>query len=91
MSTRQNADAVFFKAFGNDRNFMTPNIERRGWVASGRHAYEISWGYGMDRNTKIYGVTIVDADGTRNHELSECAHSLGEAEAKLEEIRERYR
>jgi len=88
--TKQAKD-LLHKAYQGGRNFMTPHVRRIGMVAGGRHAYEISSGEGFTRGTTIYGVSIVDADGSKNSELSGCVDSMRAAEEKLESIRELYR
>lgn len=91
MNTPNAARHLFRKVFNNKVNMLTREIVRYGWIANGRHAYEISRGAGINPETTLYGVTIVDADGTHNHELSEAVHSMDEVDAVLNKIRGLYR
>ena len=90
MKTPTSARELFRSTFKGSTNFLTREVVTYGWVASGRHAYEISRGEGMGGGY-LYGVTIIDADGTHNSDLSEAVHSLGAVEEKLQRIRGIYR
>lgn len=89
-NTPDSARHLFIDRFKGQANVFTRGIVRFGWVAAGRHAYEISQGKGIMGGT-IYGVTILDADGTHRTDLGELVHSLEEVETKLQSIREIYR
>lgn len=84
------ANEIFNLAYGDSKNFMTPNVMRRGKINKNR-AYELSNGRGMS-NQKIYGVTIVDIDDngntTRRTDLSDCFQSLDSAERFIESLKE---
>lgn len=68
--------ARFNAAYNGERNFMTPNVERYG--KAGRLLYELSSGRGFGRET-IYGVTVIDVDGNKRSDLSNCFATRDEA------------
>jgi len=89
MKDHTSARDLFRTLFKGEMNLFTREVVRYGWVASGRHAYEISKGESMGGGS-MYGVTIIDANGTHNHDLSEAMHSMEEVDAKLQSIRDIY-
>ena len=89
MNTSTSARELFIATLKGG-NMFTPYLVRYGWVAAGRHAYEISQGESMSGGT-LYGVTLIDADGTHNHDLGGAVHSMEEVEEKLQSIRDIYR
>jgi hypothetical protein len=64
------ANRLFADRYHGQGNFMTPDIIARGMTKSGRFAWELSQGEGINRQP-IYGVTVLDA-ATRESEHSLC-------------------
>lgn len=77
---RSQIAALFNRVYDGGRNFMTPNLVKYG--KRGRLVYEISSGTGM-RQQPIYGVTVLEIDGTERSDLSTMFQSLREAEAYI--------
>lgn len=73
-------DQVFAKAFNGNPNFMTPAIHYRAFV--GPYAVELSEGSSIMGSGSIYGVTVLNQDGSRpaNSGLSQCFHSYTDAQ-----------
>lgn len=57
---------LFRTTYNNSRNFMTPDV--LGYGKRGRLVYELSTGHFADDT--IYGVTVLEVDGTKRHDLS---------------------
>lgn len=73
---------LFRTVYGNSRNFMTPDV--LGYGKRGRLVYELSTGHFMDDT--IYGVTVLETDGEKRHDLSAGSFkSLDEAKAYIKE------
>lgn len=89
-NTNVSARQMFLDTFKGETNLFTREVVRYGWVASGRHAYEVSKGESMVKGKSMYGVTFIDADGTHNHDLSEAVHSLDEVDELLDKVRSLY-
>ena len=68
---------------GLGHNFMTPDLIRYQDCDNG-YLIELSIGRGFD-NDKIWGVTVLNSDGTRTHDtdLSQMFHSRGGAERHI--------
>jgi hypothetical protein len=65
------------------QNFMTPTVIRYYDLPDGTMV-ELSSGTGFD-NDPIYGVTVLNPDGTQNHDQSRMFHSLGQATTYIAE------
>ena len=59
MTARQ----VFRDVFGDEPNFMTPNLVKLETI--GDYIVEVSEGSGLEPGTRLYGVTVLELDGTR--------------------------
>ena len=70
----------FEDTFNGQKNFLTPSVVEYG--QRGRCLYEISTGTGIGGRA-IYGVTVLDLDGTHRHDLSTSAGSLADAKAHI--------
>lgn len=64
---RSEISAIFRRVYGSNQNFMTPKVMDYG--QRGRFVWELSSGRGMS-NQPIYGVTIIEVDGSRRLDLS---------------------
>ncbi len=53
---------IFYNTFGDSQNFMTPEVV--SYQVAGPYAVELSRGTGI-WNESIYGVTVLELDGTR--------------------------
>ncbi len=87
-----NADQIFKKEYGNNRNVMTSAVICREMVGDNR-AVELSTGSGFSGN-ELFGVTVVDYCPATyrtiaKHALSKCLHSEQEAKDYIEELKER--
>lgn len=58
----QYADNIFRVRYNGKNNFMTPNIIERK-IKDGR-VYELSSGDGLSLGSKLFGVTVLNPDGT---------------------------
>jgi len=72
--------ARFDRVFNGEKNFLTPNVLSYG--KAGRLLWELSTGEGIEHEP-IYGVTVINVDGGREHDLSGCFHSRAEAEEHI--------
>lgn len=68
---------LFRRAYNGQPNFMTPNPVTYG--KRGRLCYEISRGTGID-GRPLYGVTVIELDMNRRHDLSQCFDSFHKAD-----------
>jgi len=59
------------------KNIMTPHIIAYG--VRGNLAYELSEGIGM-KDHSIFGVTVIQLNGVRRTDLSDCFDSIEEAD-----------
>lgn len=69
---------IFHRTYNGQPNFLTPDHVQSG--KRGRLLYEISSGEGLG-GAALYGVTVIELDGTRRKDLSDCFPSLAEAQA----------
>lgn len=74
--TRTEIAIRFAETYNAQKNFMTPNIIEYG--KAGRLLYELSSGQWIGGKT-IYGVTVIDVDGNKHPDLSDCFATRGEA------------
>jgi hypothetical protein len=74
------ARETFRSTYGNSRNPLTDNVIRYGWrtIDGKRYAYELSSGTFL--NAPIYGVSVVEADKTKRHDLSDALFTHAAAE-----------
>lgn len=84
------AQEIIRKAYGNSRNFMTPNILGRGLLPGG--AYELSTGSGFDHEP-IYGVSVVwlNLGGTTErakYPVSQMFYSREDARAHIRRLKD---
>ena len=84
MATNERARAAFRIAYGDSKNFMTPDTVWSKVI--GGYAVELSHGSGIF-TPDLYGVTVVTLAGERT-ELSDCFDSLDEATAYADSLRE---
>ena len=68
---------LFHRTYNGKPNFMTPNPVTYG--KRGRLCYEISRGTGID-GRPMYGVTVIEIDMTKRHDLSQSFPSFNEAD-----------
>lgn len=61
---------TFDRVYNGEKNFMTPNVLRYG--KRGKYIYELSDGKAFMREGRIYGVTVLTADG----EKTELGHNF---------------
>ena len=82
------------EAYGTSPNFMTPTYETSGMI-SPTIGYELSSGSGIDRNTSLYGISVVErlsnGDVVARYDLSECKHSRAEALRYIRELKNKFR
>lgn len=50
------------------KNFLTPNVVEFGETE--KFIYELSSGEGIRRGSKMFGVTVLEKDGTKRHDLN---------------------
>lgn len=74
----------FRAAFNGNTNFMTPTVIRYG--KQGDFLYELSRGAGLF-GKPLFGVTVLDLDGTHRHDLSESFSTIEEAESYIEVLK----
>ena len=69
-------------------NMVTPHAMEFGTIAPGLH-YELSWGEGiLDRNHKLYGVTLADDRVMLNGDSrNKMFHTLTDAREYIESLR----
>ena len=78
-----NAHEIFQAAYNGQTNFMTPDV-----ISCRIHnglAVEISQGHGFDRK-RIFGVTVLETDGTKRPDLNKLFFSQAKAEAYVETL-----
>lgn len=94
MSRRRSAREILKFEFGGSKNFMSPHIIKCGNVTPNM-VYETSWGEGLERGQRIYGLTLVSVqpDGTTKGEytLSKSFGDKAELETYLGELKERFK
>jgi hypothetical protein len=73
--------ALFDRVYQGQKNFITREIVRYG--RQGRLLYELSEGTGFEPGTKIYGVTVLEEDGTKRNDLAQAFSLLSKAEAYI--------
>lgn len=79
------ARKAILKAYGDSRNFVTPDIE--GFDVVNGYAVEYSSGSAFLSPGRIYGVSIVTLAGERRNDLSESGFStLEDAKAHAERV-----
>ena len=82
---------LFFKAYGEGKNFMTPNVLKIAWLVPDKVAYEISEGRGIEHE-RIYGLTVVaiDKEGEVKRlgsPVSDCFRSKSQLKRRIERIK----
>jgi hypothetical protein len=89
-STTLTAREILRLEYGDSRNFLTPIVHVRGTLAP-CIAYELSSGEGLERGSRIFGVSIVrvNDDGTtdRDHDASACFSSMSAATQYVDKLR----
>lgn len=75
------AEAAFARM---GKNFMTPNIIRYQDLPNG-YMVELSEGTGFENNP-IWGVTVLNADRTPNHNACDMFRSLKKAERHIKKL-----
>lgn len=75
------AGLIFNQVYNGARNFMTPDLIRYG--QHGRFFYELS--SGMFMNDKLFGVTVLEKNGTKRHDLSSSFPTQSEAEQYIKD------
>lgn len=80
------ARAAFREAYGDNPNFMTPDVIEYG--TTGRYAVELSTGRGLVPGTTIWGVTVLKrtADGWEKTGPKSCG-GLGDSFSTESEAR----
>lgn len=76
------ANETFQRAYGGDKNFMTPNIIRRGWKNG--MCYELSHGIGFGGDD-IYGVTVLTEQAEKVSDRNGCFTSRDKAEKHIKD------
>lgn len=77
-------NALFNRVYNGQRNFMTPDVLKRGYRKG--LAYELSVGEGFG-GERLYGVTVLSPMGKKRHDLNACFDSLEKAEAHIKTLR----
>jgi hypothetical protein len=86
-------EGLLRREYGNSKNFITPTIVEAGWIVTGRIAYELSTGEGLERGTELFGVSIVrkkENSPTRTARMfhhSKCFHSQSEAMNYIDKLK----
>jgi len=83
---------IFNDEYKNSVNFITPEVIKKDWLIKGVPGlvYELSTGEGIFGTDPLYGVTIVKYNSdlsTERSKLSQCCHSLEEAESYIDKIK----
>lgn len=74
---------LFNRVYKGQPNFLTPKILEYG--RSGRYVYELSTGKFMSE-ARLYGVTVLDTEGNKMHDLNKCFHDLDEAREYIRKL-----
>ena len=81
------------EAYGTSPNFITPPSEASGMI-SPTIGYELSSGSGIDRETTLYGISVVErlsnGDVVARYDLSDCKHSRVEAVRYIKELKFKF-
>ena len=94
-----NAAEVIKQEYGEDFNFMTPNVMQCAWAVDDHIAYELSFGHGLSTE-QLWGVSFVSYDkdtgmtkrhGSDHDIPSRCFTCRSEAEAYVKEQSARAR
>lgn len=70
---------IFKRAFNGSPNVVTPTVLFYG--RRGEQVYELSFGEMLKE--QVFGVTVLDQDGTPRHDLSTCFFIRQDAEAYI--------
>ena len=90
------ANAIFRERFPKgDKNFMTPNIEKKGKLNC-NVAFELSSGRALFDDGTLYGVTIVSHNPKKRtarslHDDSKSFHSKNDAESYINKLRRKFK
>ena len=76
---------LFDEAYNGKTNFMTSTVLRYGKAKD--YIYELSEGPGFQPGKKIYGVTVLNLDGSKTHHLNSCFMNLASAEQFINSLR----
>lgn len=74
--TNDEIEAVFANAYDGKKNSTTPYVVRYGEI--GEVIYELA--EGIMFNKVLYGISVLEKDGTKREDLNKCSFSLKEAE-----------
>ena len=66
------------------KNFMTPHVIEYGETEN--YIYELSWGHGSEPNSELYGVTVLNKDGSRTEGLSTCFNTEEQAKQHIQTL-----
>lgn len=83
------AREIIQKEYGSSKNFMTPHVISYGKINK-NVAYELSSGEGLERGSKMYGVSVasINKSGkTRRLEKSKSFHDKNEAESYIRNLK----
>ena len=75
-----NIKTLFDTVYDGRMNPLTPEVLRYG--KAGRLCFELSKGEGIN-GEPLFGVTVLEIDGTKRHDLGQSFPSLSEAEAHI--------
>jgi len=81
--TQTQLRSMFRKAYNGDRNFLTPNVSHYG--ESAEHVYELSSGQAIQRNGRMFGVTVLTKAGEKSA-LSTCFDNLQRAQEYADDL-----
>jgi hypothetical protein len=79
------AKETFDMTFNGNKNIMTPDII--GYYVIGNHYVEVSTGRGITTDV-VYGITVLNLDGSKCEELNKCVFSKEEIIEHCSKIRE---
>lgn len=77
---------LFDKTYNGKTNFMTSTVVRYGKAKD--YIYELSEGEGFQPGKKIYGVTVLNLDGSKTHHLNSCCMNLASSEQYISSLRQ---
>ena len=78
-----------YSQYFGDPNFMTPHVIEYG--SAGKYIYELSTGRGFKKDSRLYGITVINIDDPEkkyNHEKSKCFYSEDEAYDYINTLKE---